>query len=202
MWARRSQALEDLGDKVAARDIAVKAGVPVLPGSPNAVTSLDDALARASAMGYPVMLKAAKGGGGRGMRVVENEAGLATALETAQRESLNAFGSDEVFVEKLVRNARHIEVQILGDSHGNLIHLFERDCSVQRRHQKVVELAPAPNLPPKIARDLHEAAMAIGRYVGYRAAGTVEFLLDADSGSSTSSKSIHASKSSIPSRKK
>ncbi len=124
------QALEDLGDKVAARDIAVKAGVPVLPGSPNAVSSLEDAKQRAAAMGYPIMLKAAKGGGGRGMRVVENEAGLATALETAQRESLNAFGSDEVFVEKLVRNARHIEVQILGDSHGQLIHLYERDCSV------------------------------------------------------------------------
>ncbi len=176
------KALEDLGDKVAARDIAVKAGVPVLPGSPNAVTSLEEAKQRAKAMGYPVMLKAAKGGGGRGMRVVENEAGLATALETAQRESLNAFGSDEVFVEKLVRNARHIEVQILGDNHGQLIHLFERDCSVQRRHQKVVELAPAPNLSPKIASQLHEAALAIGRYVNYRAAGTVEFLLDADSG--------------------
>lgn len=176
------KALEDLGDKVAARDIAVKAGVPVLPGSPNAVSSLNEAKQRAAAMGYPIMLKAAKGGGGRGMRVVENEAGLATALETAQRESLNAFGSDEVFVEKLVRNARHIEVQILGDSHGQLIHLFERDCSVQRRHQKVVELAPAPNLPANIASRLHEAALAIGRYVGYRAAGTVEFLLDADSG--------------------
>jgi len=176
------QALELLGDKVAARDIAVKAGVPVLPGSPQAVKSLEDALARAKGMGYPVMLKAAKGGGGRGMRVVENEAGLGPALETAQRESLNAFGSDEVFVEKLVRNARHIEVQILGDSHKQLIHLYERDCSVQRRHQKVVELAPAPNLDPGVANSLHEAALAIGRYVDYRAAGTVEFLLDADSG--------------------
>ncbi|MGN6545992.1 MAG: pyruvate carboxylase, partial [Aureliella sp.] len=176
------KALRELGDKVAARDIAMKAGVPVLPGSPNAVASLADAKARAEAMGYPIMLKAAKGGGGRGMRVVESEAALAGALETAQRESLNAFGSDEVFVEKLVRNARHIEVQILGDKHGQLIHLFERDCSVQRRHQKVVELAPAPNLDPRVAKDLHEAALAIGRYVGYEAAGTVEFLVDADSG--------------------
>lgn len=176
------KALRELGDKVAARDIAVKAGVPVLPGSPNAVTSLQDAKTRAEAMGYPIMLKAAKGGGGRGMRVVENEAALATALETAQRESLNAFGSDEVFVEKLVRNARHIEVQILGDKHGQLIHLFERDCSVQRRHQKVVELAPAPNLDPRVAKELHEAALAIGRYVDYQAAGTVEFLVDADTG--------------------
>lgn len=173
-------ALQQLGDKVAARNIAIKVGVPVLAGSPTAVTSLDDAKRRAGEMGYPVMLKAAKGGGGRGMRVVENEAALGPALETAQRESLNAFGSDEVFVEKLVRNARHLEVQILGDSHGQLIHLYERDCSVQRRHQKVVELAPAPNLSPKIAAELHEAALAIGRHVNYRAAGTVEFLLDAD----------------------
>ncbi|MFO1065298.1 MAG: pyruvate carboxylase [Pirellulales bacterium] len=175
-------ALHLLGDKVAARDIAMKAGVPVLAGSSEAVRSLDDAKALAAKMGYPVMLKAAKGGGGRGMRMVDSEEGLATALETAQRESLNAFGSDEVFIEKLVRNARHLEVQILGDDHGDLIHLFERDCSVQRRHQKVVELAPAPNLDRKLAAELHEAALSIGRHVGYRAAGTVEFLLDTDSG--------------------
>ena len=175
-------ALQMLGDKVAAREIAKKSGVPVLPGSSEAVQSLADAQRIAQAMGYPVMLKAAKGGGGRGMRVVESPNELANALETAQREAKTAFGSDEVFVEKLVRRARHIEVQILGDDHGNLIHLFERDCSVQRRHQKVVELAPAPNLDPQIAKRLHECALAIGNAVGYRAAGTVEFLLDVDSG--------------------
>ncbi len=173
-------ALEQLGDKVAARDIAMNVGVPVLPGSSRAITSLDDAKQTAAEMGYPVMLKAAKGGGGRGMRMVDTEEQLAGALDSAQRESLNAFGSDEVFVEKLVRQARHLEVQLLGDDHGNLIHLHERDCSVQRRHQKVVEVAPAPNLPPAIATQLHAAALKIGNAVGYRAAGTVEFLYDAE----------------------
>ncbi len=173
-------ALDQLGDKTAARAIAMKAGVPVLPGSKNAVKSGEEAQKLAAEMGYPVMLKAAKGGGGRGMRVVENEKELLPALESAQSEALNAFGSDEVFVEKLVRRARHLEVQLLGDGHGNLIHLHERDCSVQRRHQKVVELAPAPNLTPKIAAELHDAALAIGNAVGYRAAGTVEFLYDTD----------------------
>ena len=175
-------ALQQLGDKVAAREIAVKAGVPVLPGTSQAVQSIEEAQQLAQRMGYPVMLKAAKGGGGRGMRMIDSEDQLASALEQAQREAKNAFGSDEVFIEKLVRRARHIEVQILGDSYGNLIHLFERDCSVQRRHQKVVELAPAPNLDRKLASKLHEAALAIGRNVGYCNAGTVEFLLDVDSG--------------------
>lgn len=173
-------ALQQLGDKVAARDIAIKAGVPVLPGSSAAVTSLAEAAEAAAAMGYPVMLKAAKGGGGRGMRMVDDESHLAAALDSAQRESMTAFGSDEVFVEKLVSRARHIEVQLLGDDHGNLIHLYERDCSVQRRHQKVVELAPAPNLDPRVTQQLHEASLAIGNAVGYRAAGTVEFLYDTD----------------------
>lgn len=173
-------ALNQLGDKVAARDIAQKAGVPVLPGSSEAISSLDEAKKLAAEMGYPVMLKAAKGGGGRGMRMVDSEEQLGAALESAQRESQTAFGSDEVFVEKLVRRARHLEVQLLGDDHGNLIHLHERDCSVQRRHQKVIELAPAPNLDAKIASDLHQAALAIGNAVGYRAAGTVEFLYDTD----------------------
>ncbi len=173
-------ALRQLGDKVSARGIAIEAGVPVLPGSSQAITSLEEARTLAASMGYPVMLKAAKGGGGRGMRMVDSEDALGPALESAQREAHSAFGSDEVFVEKLVRHARHLEVQLLGDDHGNLIHLFERDCSVQRRHQKVVELAPAPNLDRKIADQLHQAALAIGNAVGYRAAGTVEFLYDTD----------------------
>ena len=174
------RALELLGDKVAARAIAKKVGVPVLEGSAQAVASLDEAFATAQGMGYPIMLKASKGGGGRGMRVVEAEHELQINLEQAQREAKNAFGSDEVFLEKLVGRARHLEVQILGDRHGNLIHLHERDCSVQRRHQKVVEIAPAPNLDQKIAAELHEAALAIGREVGYHCAGTVEFLYDTD----------------------
>ena len=174
------RALELLGDKVAARAIARKVGVPVLEGSAHAVTSLDEAIETARQMSYPIMLKASKGGGGRGMRVVEQESELATNLEQAQREAKNAFGSDEVFLEKLVGKARHLEVQILGDQHGNLIHLHERDCSVQRRHQKVVELAPAPNLDRKIVSQLHEAALAIGKDVGYHCAGTVEFLYDTE----------------------
>ncbi|MFN9413675.1 MAG: pyruvate carboxylase [Pirellula sp.] len=174
------RALELLGDKVAARAIAKKVGVPVLEGSAHAVTSLEEAIETARQMSYPIMLKASKGGGGRGMRVVEQESELATNLEQAQREAKNAFGSDEVFLEKLVGKARHLEVQILGDQHGNLIHLHERDCSVQRRHQKVVELAPAPNLDRKVAAQLHEAALAIGKEVGYHCAGTVEFLYDTE----------------------
>ena len=175
-------ALHLLGDKVAAREIAVKAGVPVLPGTAAAVRSLAEAKELAQQMGYPVMLKAAKGGGGRGMRMIDSADQLPAALEQAQREAKNAFGSDEVFIEKLVKRARHIEVQILGDTAGNLIHLHERDCSVQRRHQKVVELAPAPNLDRRLAQKLHESALAIGNQVGYSNAGTVEFLLDVDSG--------------------
>jgi pyruvate carboxylase len=174
------RALELLGDKVAARAIAQKVGVPVLEGSAHAVNSLEEAIETARQMSYPIMLKASKGGGGRGMRVVEQESELATNLEQAQREAKNAFGSDEVFLEKLVGKARHLEVQILGDQHGNLIHLHERDCSVQRRHQKVVELAPAPNLDRKIVSQLHEAALAIGKDVGYHCAGTVEFLYDTE----------------------
>jgi len=174
------RALELLGDKVAARAIAQKVGVPVLEGSAHAVNSLEEAIETARQMSYPIMLKASKGGGGRGMRVVEQESELATILEQAQREAKNAFGSDEVFLEKLVGKARHLEVQILGDQHGNLIHLHERDCSVQRRHQKVVELAPAPNLDRKIVSQLHEAALAIGKDVGYHCAGTVEFLYDTE----------------------
>jgi len=176
-----NEALELLGDKVAARDIAKQVGVPVLDGSAAAVTSLQEATELARKMTYPIMLKASKGGGGRGMRVVESEDQLASNLEQAQREAKNAFGSDEVFLEKLVGRARHIEVQVLGDQHGNIIHLHERDCSVQRRHQKVVEIAPAPNLSKKLASELHEAALAIARKVGYYCAGTVEFLLDTES---------------------
>ncbi len=173
-------ALRSLGDKVRAREIAEAAGVPVLGGTAAAVTSSDEAVAVATTLGFPVILKAAKGGGGRGMRVVNSAAELPSALEAAQRESLAAFGSDEVFVEKFVQRARHIEVQLLGDSHGNLVHLFERDCSVQRRHQKVVEIAPAPNLPASIRTELCNAAIEIGKQVGYDNAGTVEFLYDVD----------------------
>jgi pyruvate carboxylase len=178
----RVELLQMLGDKTAARDLAKRAGVPILAGSPKPVTSPADALAIAKELGWPVILKAAHGGGGRGMRVVRGEDELAVALESAQRESKTAFGSAAVFVEKFIQRARHIEVQLLGDLHGNLVHLFERDCSVQRRHQKVVEIAPAPNLPQQTRDAICEAALAIGRTSKYENAGTVEFLVDADTG--------------------
>jgi pyruvate carboxylase len=177
----RAELLEQLGDKTAARTIADKAKAPIIAGSP-VVRDLADARKIAARVGYPVMLKAAHGGGGRGMRVVMDETQLAPNLEQAQRESQSAFGSSDVFVEKYIRRAKHIEVQLLGDEHGNLVHLYERDCSLQRRHQKVVEIAPAPNLDPTLRKKLCDAAIAIGRAVRYENAGTVEFLVDADSG--------------------
>ncbi len=178
----RAELLAQLGDKTAAREIAERAGVPILPGSPRAIENLAEAEEVAETLGYPVMIKAAHGGGGRGMRVVLDQSQLAPNLEQAQRESLAAFGSAEVFIEKYIGRARHLEVQLLGDEHGNLVHLWERDCSLQRRHQKVVEIAPAPNLDPALRRKLCESALAIGRAVRYENAGTVEFLLDVDTG--------------------
>lgn len=174
------EALRKLGDKTIAREIAQQAGVPVLSGSQRAIANANEGLALAKSLGFPVILKAAHGGGGRGMRVIRNEADFASQYEQAKRESLSAFGSPDIFVEKFIQRARHIEVQILGDRHGNLVHLYERDCSVQRRHQKVVEIAPAPNLRPDVRDALCEAAIKIGKQVGYYAAGTVEFLVDAD----------------------
>lgn len=174
--------LEQLGDKTAARDIARIAEVPILAGTARSIKHLDDARRAIDKLGYPVILKAAKGGGGRGMRVVPAAADLAAALEQAQRESQTAFGSNEVFVEKYIPRARHIEVQLLGDSQGNLVHLYERDCSLQRRHQKVVEIAPSPNLDEALRAEICQAALQIGHAVHYENAGTVEFLVDGDTG--------------------
>lgn len=178
----RPELLEELGDKIAARNAADRVGVPILTGSRQPVRSANEGLRAAQKMGFPVIIKAAKGGGGRGMRVVRAATEFAPALEQAQRESQVAFGSSDVFLEKFIARARHIEVQLLGDLHGNLVHLYERDCSIQRRHQKVVEIAPAPFLDPEIRDKLCEAALAIGRDLRYESAGTVEFLVDADSG--------------------
>ncbi|WP_164101633.1 pyruvate carboxylase [Candidatus Laterigemmans baculatus] len=175
-----ARSLEVLGDKTSARRLAAEANVPVLGGTNEALRDLDHARQAAEELGYPVILKAAKGGGGRGMRVIQSADELEAGFEQARRESLSAFGSDEVFVERFVRRARHLEVQLLGDQHGGLLHLYERDCSVQRRHQKVVEVAPAPNLPKQARQELCDAALRIGRAVGYENAGTVEFLYDVD----------------------
>jgi len=172
--------LEMLGDKTAARRLATSAGVPVLPGTEKAVKSADEAKKIAKEIGYPVIVKAAMGGGGRGMRVVREESELEARIEEAQGEAKSAFGDASVFLEKFLPRARHIEVQILADQHGNLLHLYERDCSVQRRHQKVVELAPATNLPSSIRDELCAAAVELARKAKYRNAGTVEFLYDVD----------------------
>lgn len=176
----RPETMRTLGNKVSARDSAVACGAPVMPATPPLPRDEEEILCLARAIGYPLMLKASWGGGGRGMRPIEREDMLLEAVAAARREAMNAFGKDEVYLEKLVQRARHVEVQILGDQHGNLVHLFERDCSIQRRHQKVVERAPAPYLDEATRERLYDAALRIGRATNYVGAGTVEFLLDAD----------------------
>lgn len=177
-----AEAMRRLGNKVSARNFAIEAGVPVMPASGPLPEDLDECARAAEEVGYPVMLKASWGGGGRGMRVIEDASQLATQVDAGRREATAAFGNGEVYLEKLVRRARHVEVQILGDSHGNLVHLFERDCSVQRRNQKVVERAPAPYLDDTLRAEICEAALKLGRAADYVNAGTVEFLMDAETG--------------------
>ncbi len=179
------QVMTTLGNKVAARNAAQAAGVPVMPATPpitDRSETLTEALRMANDIGYPLMLKASWGGGGRGMRVIESDADLLAQLPVARREAAAAFGNDEVYLEKLVRRARHVEVQVIGDRHGQVVHLFERDCSVQRRNQKVVERAPAPYLDDATRKELCESALRLARAVQYTHAGTVEFLMDADTG--------------------
>ena len=174
----RPDVLDMMGDKTTARALAQRIGVPTLPGTENPITDRDEALKVAKSIGFPLIIKAAHGGGGRGMRVVHKAADLANLLDEAQGEAGRAFGNPAVFLEKYIPRAKHIEVQILGDQHGNVIHLHERDCSVQRRHQKVVEVAPSFGLPENIVRDLCDAAARIAREIRYDNAGTVEFLYD------------------------
>ncbi len=176
----RPEILEQLGDKVAARHIAEKAGVPVLPGSDAPIKTNAEARKLAAKLGYPVIVKAAMGGGGRGMRVAASADVLDDALDQARREAGTAFGIPDVFLEKFVQRAKHIEVQLLGDKHGNLVHLFERDCSLQRRHQKIVEIAPSLNLDPGLRQRILDAALRVGQAVRLDNAGTVEFLVDVD----------------------
>ncbi|MEJ2228205.1 MAG: pyruvate carboxylase [Alphaproteobacteria bacterium] len=171
-----------LGNKVSARNLAISVGVPVMPATGPLPEDPEEIKRLAAEIGYPVMLKASWGGGGRGMRPIESEDTLINSVNSAKREAKAAFGKDEVYLEKLVRRARHVEVQLVGDQHGNLLHLFERDCSIQRRHQKVVERAPAPYLNDEHRSALCEAALRIGRATNYSGAGTVEFLMDADTG--------------------
>ncbi|MFD2207127.1 pyruvate carboxylase [Kiloniella antarctica] len=172
--------MRGLGNKVSARNLAEQAGAPVMPATIALPYDDNDVRKMAAAVGYPLMTKASWGGGGRGMRVIENESEVIEQVDAARRESMAAFGSDEIYLEKLVRRARHVEVQIIGDSHGNVVHLFERDCSVQRRNQKVVERAPAPYLSDVQRKEFSDAAIAIAKTVNYSNAGTVEFLMDMD----------------------
>jgi acetyl-CoA carboxylase biotin carboxylase subunit len=173
-------AIATMGDKLAAREAAAKAGVPLVPGT-NVAAGDPDAVAReASAIGYPLLVKAAAGGGGKGMRIVRRAEDLPAALEAAAREATGAFADGRVYLERLLERPRHVEIQVFGDRHGTLLHLGERECSVQRRHQKIVEESPCPVMTPALRAQMAEAALAAARAVDYVNAGTVEFLLDAD----------------------
>lgn len=173
-----AEAIEAMGSKTAARQLAIAAGVPVVPGTTEALRDAEEAIAVAESYGFPVLLKAAAGGGGKGMRVVHTRDALPDALASAKREALNAFGDDAVYVEKYIEGPRHVEVQVLADLHGTVLHLGERECSVQRRHQKMIEEAPSVAVSPELRARMGETAVAAARAAGYVNAGTCEFLLD------------------------
>ncbi|MGA3187737.1 MAG: acetyl-CoA carboxylase biotin carboxylase subunit [Bryobacteraceae bacterium] len=177
-----ADAIRKMGSKTAARQIAIAAGAPVVPGTEAAIRSLEQARSTAESLGYPVLLKAAAGGGGKGMRRVDREEDLESAIRDASSEALHAFKNDEVYLEKLVLEPRHIEIQVLGDHHGHMIHLGERECSIQRRHQKVIEECPSPlmALDPGLRDRMGAAAVKVARAAGYANAGTIEFLVDRD----------------------
>ncbi|HBA85603.1 MAG TPA: acetyl-CoA carboxylase biotin carboxylase subunit [Verrucomicrobia bacterium] len=171
-----------MGDKAKARDAMKKAGVPITPGSEDVIKSKDEALEIAQGIGYPVLIKAVAGGGGKGMRVARNDVSLVQGFMTASNEAERAFGNPDVYIEKFVERARHVEVQIIADHHGNVTHLGERDCSIQRRHQKLLEEAPSPALTPDTRKKLWKAAVKAAESVNYRNAGTIEFLFNEDNG--------------------
>jgi len=176
----RPEVIRMMGDKVEARRAMKEAGLPILPGSPGPVRSEEEAVSLAREIGYPVIIKASAGGGGRGMRIVRSEEELGHAIQTASTEAAAAFKNGEVYIEKYIENPRHIEIQVLADEHGNCIHLGERDCSIQRRHQKLIEEAPSPALTPELRERMGTAAVEACKRVGYSSAGTIEFLLDED----------------------
>ena len=175
-----SHMMNQLGDKIQSKIVADEVGVPTIPGVEKAIESDQEAIDFANKCGYPIILKAAAGGGGRGMRVVRDQANLLNEYHTAKSEAAKAFGNDDIFIEKYIENPKHIEVQILGDKYGNIVHLFDRDCSIQRRHQKVIEFTPSLCLTDEQRQSICEDALKIARFVNYRSAGTVEFLLDKD----------------------
>jgi pyruvate carboxylase len=172
----KPETIDALGDKVSARRIAISCNVPVVPGTPGPVEKFEEVKSFTDEFGFPIIIKAAFGGGGRGMRVVWDQAELKESFERATSEAKTAFGNGTVFVERFLHKPKHIEVQLLGDNHGNVVHLFERDCSVQRRHQKVVEIAPAKDLPVDVRDKMLADAVRLAKSVGYRNAGTAEFL--------------------------
>ncbi len=174
------QAIRTMGDKMSARTAVRKVGVPIVPGTEEPVKDKDEALKIAKKIKYPIIIKATAGGGGRGMRVCHNEVRLVSALMLAQQEADAAFGNPAVYIEKYIEKPKHIEFQILADSHGNMIHLYERDCTIQRRHQKLVEEAPSPSVNAKLRKRMGDAAIRAARAVNYVNAGTIEFLLDED----------------------
>ncbi|RMG59676.1 MAG: acetyl-CoA carboxylase biotin carboxylase subunit [Deltaproteobacteria bacterium] len=175
-----SDVIRLMGNKIEARKAVAAAGVPILPGSEGPVTEEDEGLEIAKKIGFPVIIKAAAGGGGRGMKIVHSPATFINAFLTSQSEALSAFGVPDVYIEKYFEDARHVEVQVLADSQGNVIHLGDRDCSIQRRHQKLIEEAPAPGIPQRVRKKIHQAAVEAARAVGYVNAGTVEFLYTGD----------------------
>jgi acetyl-CoA carboxylase biotin carboxylase subunit len=173
-----AETIDKMGNKSKAREIMMAAGVPVVPGSEGSIATIEEAYILADNIGYPVMVKASAGGGGRGIRVVQNKEELPKAYETAKAEALGAFGDDTMYIEKFIENPRHIEFQILGDNYGNVIHLGERDCSVQRRNQKVLEEAPSAVMTETLRKEMGQIAVNASKAVGYKNAGTIEFLLD------------------------
>ena len=175
-----TEAIASMGDKITSKNIADKAGVSTVPGTPDAVEDLDEAALRAGEIGYPVMIKASAGGGGKGMRIAHDEAELRVAMPQAQNEAASSFGDSRVFIEKFVTNPRHIEIQVLADTHGHVIYLGERECSLQRRHQKVFEEAPSPFISDKTRKAMGQQAVELAKAVNYRSAGTVEFIVGAD----------------------
>ena len=174
------EVMELMADKSKAKEVMKKAGIPVIPGSDGAIKSVEEAKKVAREIGYPVILKAASGGGGRGMRVVEDESYLENSFLAASAEAESAFGDPTIYMEKYIQKPRHVEVQILGDKHGNVIHIGERDCSLQRRHQKLIEESPATILDEETRKKLHETAVKAAKAIGYYSAGTIEFLVDKD----------------------
>jgi len=174
------EVMQLMSDKSKAKEVMKKAGVPVVPGSEGAIKNVEEAKKVAKEIGYPVILKAASGGGGKGMRVVEDESYIENAYLAAESEAISAFGDGTIYMEKFIKNPRHIEVQLLGDSHGNVVHLGERDCSLQRRHQKMLEESPAIFLDQKTRERLWDVAVKAAKAIGYENAGTIEFLVDAD----------------------